>query len=111
MGETAKNPMGLTKIYLYIWNFCEKPIFVHLPYWFCGNFRENSKTRPRILFSPSDPIFALRRHLENPKTGYTQKKSDRAAFGVKLGGRSVGWVNWLPDHVMGPQKDMLGASA
>jgi len=33
MREKAKNQLNVTKIYLYIWHFWEKSMYMHLPYW------------------------------------------------------------------------------
>ena len=74
--------------------------FAVLIFW---QFSENiQKLVPRIPFGFSDPVFALRRLPENSKTGYSQKRR-MGLLGGKLGHeRSDVWVNWLPDHVLGP---------
>ena len=56
----------LDKMYLYVWSFWEKFILVHLNFW---QFSEKiQKHLPRIPFSLSDPVFALRRQAENSRT-------------------------------------------
>ena len=60
---------------------------------FCQNFEKNGKHVPRIPFSLSDLVLALRRPPEYSTTGSFRKKSDQALLGGSRVSKSVDQEN------------------
>jgi len=81
MRKTARNPMNLTQIYLYIWHFWEKSIFVHLPYWFYGNFPRKSKNSFTASHLDFWSGFCASPPLKNPIKQYSQKSESGMFWG------------------------------
>ena len=92
--------MNLTKIYLYIWKFWEKSIFVHLLYWF---FVINLHRKSKNLFPAfplAFPIWFL--HFSNVwRTQHHIALKKRLFWKENLGVRECELGRWVPDDILG----------